>query len=1003
MDSLNIGVKLDAGNAAAGLDKIGASVDNVSSKTKLFTATSNENLAASVKEEAARQKFIKSLENQANQIGKTKSELAAMKAEQLGVTQSVQASIDTLKKYETDQIKKAGQHMEEFGFQTAGAKRELLVLGHELSQGRYKNFAGSLLVLGERTNAMGSVFAMATNPIALAGAALAAFGVVAAEGAMEVGALQKSMQLTGGYAGITVAGFDSMAASIARVSDGRIGSAREALQELVSTGRFGVDELQAMGVAAVNMERLTGQSAAEIVKDFEKMADGVAKWVAEHNKSMHFATAAQYEHIKAMEEGGNKEGAIAETMKLVNGQIDVQSSKLGILEKGWKAVGKGISGFWDDLKSVGRNDPSEVLQSALNYEKTQFTLSQSKGDKGAMNAHNAKMTALQKEIEAINEVAEAKHRADKVQEEGIAAHDSLDKWRQMAGTVNLAKKEVEQFHTEVTKALLSDKNDPKALDAQKNAAKIEAAIRKKYDKSDYKAENKLTTAFTSSYDSMGADNAKMQDEIRQIAEYGKTVDKSRVAVLEFELAKGKLKGLDSTRAGQLRDMAVTGDAEAEKLTGAKGIAELDKKLAAIKAEAEAQLNVKEATKEALLMADLDQQKSRISAEAYALEAAKIHDVIMEMQAKDGMSAGIKGLDAFDKKMAALQMEADAQKGVKEATLEALLLSELGKTMARTDAGVYDEKAAAIHAVTQEIEKNNAAAAIATLNRTTDDQVAKIKAEADSVSQSALEHQKLAAALQIQAKANADIAKSPSQEKSIQAAAADDIKKVGDAYDYADAKRRSFSEGWKKDTTDYLSSISDGAAHSKKIFGDMFKGMEDSLFSFVTTGKLNFSSLAKSIIDDLIRISIQKGITGPLAGSSAVGGMGGWLGSLIGGGGGASVGNGASPSTGGIGFTDAMNNAMAGGWVPQLATGTNYVPQDMLAMIHKGEAVVPAAYNVPDANTNTDSSGHTVNVTVNHNGDSSGTGAANVQQFGAMVGLQIRQTLLQEKRPGGLLA
>lgn len=44
-------------------------------------------------------------------------------------------------------------------------------------------------------------------------------------------------------------------------------------------------------------------------------------------------------------------------------------------------------------------------------------------------------------------------------------------------------------------------------------------------------------------------------------------------------------------------------------------------------------------------------------------------------------------------------------------------------------------------------------------------------------------------------------------------------------------------------------------------------------------------------------------------------------------------------------------------IPQLATGTNYVPDDMLAMVHKGEAVVPAKYN-------NGSNGITINITGN---------------------------------------
>lgn len=61
--------------------------------------------------------------------------------------------------------------------------------------------------------------------------------------------------------------------------------------------------------------------------------------------------------------------------------------------------------------------------------------------------------------------------------------------------------------------------------------------------------------------------------------------------------------------------------------------------------------------------------------------------------------------------------------------------------------------------------------------------------------------------------------------------------------------------------------------------------EDSVVQFVTTGRLNFNSFANSVLADLARIATRQAITGPLASaaSSALGGMGSWLGDLFGGG------------------------------------------------------------------------------------------------------------------------
>lgn len=51
---------------------------------------------------------------------------------------------------------------------------------------------------------------------------------------------------------------------------------------------------------------------------------------------------------------------------------------------------------------------------------------------------------------------------------------------------------------------------------------------------------------------------------------------------------------------------------------------------------------------------------------------------------------------------------------------------------------------------------------------------------------------------------------------------------------------------------------------KNVFSNAFRGMEDSLVNFVKTGKLDFASLADSIISDLIRIQVQQSVTKPLA-------------------------------------------------------------------------------------------------------------------------------------------
>ncbi len=82
---------------------------------------------------------------------------------------------------------------------------------------------------------------------------------------------------------------------------------------------------------------------------------------------------------------------------------------------------------------------------------------------------------------------------------------------------------------------------------------------------------------------------------------------------------------------------------------------------------------------------------------------------------------------------------------------------------------------------------------------------------------------------------------------------------------------------------YVAQATDAGAQTQKVWTDAFKGMEDALVNFVKTGKLDFKSLADSIITDLIRIQIQKSITGPLAAAMEGGNLFSTIGSWFGGG------------------------------------------------------------------------------------------------------------------------
>lgn len=140
----------------------------------------------------------------------------------------------------------------------------------------------------------------------------------------------------------------------------------------------------------------------------------------------------------------------------------------------------------------------------------------------------------------------------------------------------------------------------------------------------------------------------------------------------------------------------------------------------------------------------------------------------------------------------------------------------------------------------------------------------------------------------------------------------------------DEQQGDFWLGAREALSDYLDEAGNLSAQGEQIGKRLFGGLTEELTNLATTGKANFSDLARSVVADLIRMQIQALLT-RLA-MSFLGGFGGGAGAI----GGLGAGGGA---------------ALGGGGVMVAASGTNYVQKDnQRALLHKGEAVIPRKFN-----------------------------------------------------------
>lgn len=211
-------------------------------------------------------------------------------------------------------------------------------------------------------------------------------------------------------------------------------------------------------------------------------------------------------------------------------------------------------------------------------------------------------------------------------------------------------------------------------------------------------------------------------------------------------------------------------------------------------------------------------------------------------------------------------------------------------------------------------------------------------------------------------------------------------------DVNDAQKRTFEGGALEAMRKYGEDASNIGTQVGNTFTNAFKGMEDAIVQFTMTGKSSFSSFALSVITDIQRILVRQALVAPIAGgiSSAFGSMFGGLGTAV------KYGtNVGSQQTAMLAAQDLGMNSFA--------VGTNYVPNDQIAMIHKGEAIVPAAYN-PAAGGTGGGNVNNVTVQVNMNGtDKTTANTSDASKLGTVISNAVKAEIIKQQRNGGLLS
>jgi lambda family phage tail tape measure protein len=262
-----------------------------------------------------------------------------------------------------DKLNKTATGFDKLRLGTRQAQENVVQLGNALSSGDWGSGVRAVAQLGAGAGEGAAGLLAMLAPLALATAAVGVLAYAFYKGSEEQDNYNKSLILTGNYAGVSAGQLGEMARQVS-ATVGTTGQAAEVLALLAGNGKIAGESFTGITQAAVSMQEATGKAVSETVAEFAKLADDPVKASAALNEQYHYLTASVYSQITALEKQGDHAGAVKLATESFADAINERTPRilenLSFWEKGYNAVARAADG----LKNIGRSDIGTDIEQA---------------------------------------------------------------------------------------------------------------------------------------------------------------------------------------------------------------------------------------------------------------------------------------------------------------------------------------------------------------------------------------------------------------------------------------------------------------------------------------------------------------------------------------------------------------------------------------------------------------------------------------------------------------